>query len=464
MTEIIIGVVSIVLTLITLGLVIYLLSRSKRTTNIDGTEVDLTSINKVIEEGLNKVNSANTDILLKVKGILNDSSNGLTEDINNIKEKLIEQLGKIKENNEQFKASVTQSFNKLTEDVNSKIDTKFNSTNEGVEKLKTSIQTEMNEFKKDSNEEFRKNYSLLIEQVNTQLNNINIAVNKKIGEGFENNTKSLSQVSESLGKISEAQKNLDKLSDEVSSLNNVLTNSQTRGRFGEVVLESILHDVFGDTKGNYELQATIKNKGREVRPDALIYLPEPDKRLCIDSKFSFVDYKALIESKDEDKDLKKKFRDALKGEIDKIRDNYIIEGETAYYAIMFIPNDGIYTYLQTDDYFYNSVIDYARTSNVIICSPSTLQPILANVRMLKVNFEIAKNIKNVVSGINELGKETLRLSDRWEDVMKSTERLSKDQQKLSTTIDKITKKSTAIVSKAKKDNLVDDKDLIEEGE
>ena len=322
---------------------------------------------------------------------------------------------------------------------------------------------QVSEFKESSSTSINNSYVNLLNSVNQRLDEMNKKVEERLTEGFKTNAQGLTQVSEALGRITEAQTNLDSLSKSVNSLNQVLNNTQQRGRFGEVVLENLLHDVFGDVHHCYETQYAMKNKGEEVRPDAVIFLPEPDKLLCIDSKFSFEPYLTLFdpESPKESKDsAKKELKSALVSQINKIAKDYIIHGETCLYAIMFIPNDGFYAYIQSDNDLYDGVVTLARKKNVVICSPSTLQPILANLRALKINVEISKNISSIIKEIDALGAEFNRFAERWTRLDNQYETVNKTRKELNITVEKITKKSSDIISDASKKKLTEESETV----
>ncbi|MBQ9266112.1 MAG: DNA recombination protein RmuC [Bacilli bacterium] len=366
--------------------------------------------------------------------------------------------------------SAPQDYSKDIELLKAKTESQVNeigkSLRDDISKLKDEVNHQMDDinakfanFKEGSSKSIADSYTKLLDSVDNRLGEINKKLEEKLSKGFENNVSSLKEVSEALGKITQAQANLDNLNESVNALNNVLNNSQQRGRFGEVVLEGILHDVFGDVHGCYDTQYELKNKDEKVRPDAVIFLPEPDKLLCIDSKFSFEPYLKIFDEntpKSERDIAKKELKGALVSQVNKIAHDYIIKDETSRYALMFIPNDGFYAFIQNDDELYEAVITLARKKNVVICSPSTLQPIVANLQALKINFEISKNIGNIIKEINILGEEFARFADRWTKLDNQYETANKTRKELNTTIDKITRKSNDIVNEAAKKKLIEE--------
>lgn len=220
-----------------------------------------------------------------------------------------------------------------------------------------------------------------------------------------------SYVTERFGKIEAAQSNVKDLGSAVNDLKAVLRGNQTRGRYGEMQLKMLLENTFGNTKGIYAEQYAIK--GESVRPDAVIFLPEPDKLLCIDSKFPFAEYEELFKedvSEERKNALKTAFRAAVKSHITTIKNKYIIEGETSPYAVMFIPNDGIFYYIHVEMY---ELAEYARSVGVIISSPGTLQPILATISSFWREYRRNENLQEISKQIKELKTAFKVFGDSW---------------------------------------------------
>lgn len=256
-----------------------------------------------------------------------------------------------------------------------------------------------------------------------------------------------SYVTESFGKIEAAQSNVKDLGSAVNDLKAVLRGNQTRGRYGEMQLKMLLDNTFGNTKGVYAEQYAIK--GESVRPDAVIFLPEPDKLLCIDSKFPFAEYEELFKedvSEERKNSLKNGFRAAVKSHITTIKNKYIIEGETSPYAVMFIPNDGIFYYINVEMY---EVAEYARSVGVILSSPGTLQPILATISSFWREFrrnenlqEISKQIKDLNTAFKVFGDSWGPFSNAFDQAYSKKVKVQEELTRLNAKLDKIVKAET----------------------
>jgi DNA recombination protein RmuC len=142
---------------------------------------------------------------------------------------------------------------------------------------------------------------------------------------------SLGELQQRLSAIDKAQKNITKLSGNVLSLQDILSNKKTRGAFGEIQLNDIVTKAL--PSDSYTLQATLSN-GR--RADCLIHLPNPPGPIAVDSKFPLEAYEAIrnASSDREVNDAAKLLRTAVRKHIKDISEKYIIEGETADGALM----------------------------------------------------------------------------------------------------------------------------------
>ncbi len=110
----------------------------------------------------------------------------------------------------------------------------------------------------------------------------------------ERTNRSLTGMAEKLAVIEKANEHISALSGQVTDLQNILSNKQARGSFGEVQLENLVRDALPDSA--YSFQHTLGN-GRRV--DCFIEMPSPPGSICIDSKFPLESSRALAAAADE---------------------------------------------------------------------------------------------------------------------------------------------------------------------
>jgi len=216
--------------------------------------------------------------------------------------------------------------------------------------------------------------------------------------------RSLGELQQRLQSIDKAQDNITKLSGDVLSLQDILSNKQTRGAFGEIQLTDIVSKAL--PKDSYDLQATLSN-GK--RADCLIHLPNPPGPIAIDSKFPLEAYEQLRRA-DTPEALNRaaqQLRVSLRKHIKDISEKYIIEGETADGALLFLPSEAVYAELHAN---FPEVVRDGFAARVWIVSPTTcmatlntMRAILKDARMQEQAGAIRKELGLLYADVDRLG-------------------------------------------------------------
>ena len=307
--------------------------------------------------------------------------------------------------------------------------------------FKNDVTKNMGDFKYDLTRELIKDFSELNDKVENKLNHINDKVNEKLDENLEKTNKTFTSVLTTLSKIDEAQKNIDVLSKDIISLQSVLTDKKTRGTFGEVNLNYILTNIFGEKRTVYDIQYHLPNG---YISDAVIFAPSPLGTICIDSKFPLENYEKMTNTNNtklEREAALKLFKADVKKHIDDIASKYIINGVTSDEAIMFLPAEAIFAEINA---YHSDILNYAYNKKVWICGPTTLMSTLSTISMILKNIERDKYTKVIHEELNKLGIEFKRYKDRWDKLSKSIDSVSNEVKDIHTTTDKISKKFESI--------------------
>ena len=226
----------------------------------------------------------------------------------------------------------------------------------------------------------------------------------------EKTTKSLTELQERLATIDKAQTNIEKLSGDVLTLQDILSNKQTRGAFGEIQLTDIVSKAL--PADSYALQSTLSN-GK--RADCLVHLPNPPGPIVIDAKFPLEAYEALTRA-DTPESTARALRDlgaSVRVHIKAIAEKYIIEGETADGAIMFLPSEAVYAELHAR---LPEVVREGFNARVWIVSPTTcmatlntMRAILKDARMREQTGEIRKALRQLHRDVEIIGEKAGKL-------------------------------------------------------
>ncbi len=322
--------------------------------------------------------------------------------------------------------------------------------------LETNMAKELGNFKYEFSNSLNKDFESLNDRIEKKLILMNEKVNTRLDENFEKTNKTFTNVLERLTKIDEAQKKIDSLSTEIVSLQSVLTDKKTRGIFGEVNLNYILKSVFGEKNDKiYNIQYTLSNG---AIADTIVHAPEPLGSICIDSKFPLENYERMTNkslSKEEREMATKLFKIDVKKHIEAISSKYIIAGETANQAIMFLPAEAIFAEINA---YHPDLLKEAYNKKVWLTSPTTLMSTLTTVYMIIKNLERNKYAKIMQIELNKLAVEFGRYKERWDKLTKSIDTVSKDVKDIHNTTEKITKRFDSI---NKVEFEKEDKELIE---
>ena len=215
-----------------------------------------------------------------------------------------------------------------------------------------------------------------IQLMEKRLQAVTESLNQNLTSSARNTAQSLGELQQRLKTIDKAQENITKLSGDVLSLQDILSNKQTRGAFGEIQLNDIVSKAL--PSDSYSFQHTLSN-GR--RADCLIHLPNPPGPIVIDSKFPLEPYERLRAAKTES-DLAaaaRELRTAVKTHIKAISERYIIEGETADGALMFLPSEAVYAELHAN---FAELVREGFAARVWIVSPTTCMATLNTMRAI----------------------------------------------------------------------------------
>lgn len=332
-------------------------------------------------------------------------------------------------------------------DVTSKINEQMNAMQQSMKSLTEADTARLNNFQSTINETMVLQMKTMNERIDASMRTINEKVNQSLNDGFKGTSDSMISLQKQLGMVQEAQKSINTLQGEITSLKDVLNNNQQRGRYGEFQLEMLLDNLFQGSKGvlydtQFILQAA-KGDEPQLKPDAVIFLDGEAHHqiVCIDSKFSLAGYEELFNhskplGEAEINNAKLAFKNATKLRIDETA-KYIIKGKTISNALMFIPNDGVFAYIHNE---FPDLVEHAQRRNVVMVSPTILQPLLASFRVIQIDAKKSKNINLINEQLNALAKEFVKFMPRWKSLNDSIQNLTKKSDQFDTTVNKISKK------------------------
>ncbi len=274
----------------------------------------------------------------------------------------------------------------------------------------------------------------IIKHLETRLEEVQKSISTSLNGTSVKTAQTLGDLQQRLQTIDKAQTNIEKLSGDVLSLQEILSNKQARGIFGEIQLVDIVKKAL--PADAFDFQFTLSN-GK--RADCIIYLPEPQGNIVIDSKFPLEAFNALVIAKTEIEKTKSSqfFQTTIRTHIKDIAEKYIIEGETADGAILFLPSEAVYAELHAN---FSKVVREGFQSRVWIVSPTTLMATLNTMRAILKDERLRKQTGKLRSELELLYKDMSRLESRITNLDKHFSLASKDVDELKISAKKANKR------------------------
>ena len=247
--------------------------------------------------------------------------------------------------------------------------------------------------------------------------------------------RSLGDLQQRLETIDKAQANIEKLSGNVLSLQDILANKQTRGAFGEIQLNDIVLKAL--PSDSFTMQATLSN-GR--RADCLIHLPNPPGPIVVDAKFPLDAYEALRRATNNSEliEAQRRLRIDVRNHLKAISERYILEGETADGALMFLPAEAVYAELHAN---FPELVREGFALKVWIVSPTTCMAVLNTMRAVLKDARMRAQAGAIRKELAALHGDVDRLAGRVENLDRHFGQASKDIEEIKISAEKAGKRA-----------------------
>ncbi|MBF0355370.1 MAG: DNA recombination protein RmuC [Alphaproteobacteria bacterium] len=265
---------------------------------------------------------------------------------------------------------------------------------------------------------------------------------KRLHDGLDQSSlrtgATLSELRERLAVIDSAQANIAQLSERMVSLQDILSNKQARGAFGEIQLQDLISQVLPPQA--YEFQAPI---GERRRVDCLIKLPRPPGSIAIDAKFPLESFHQLRSAKDDSERTQagRAFATAVLTHVRDISEKYIVPGETAESALMFLPSESVYAELYAN---FPEVVEKSYRARVWIVSPTTLMATLTTIRAVLKDARMREQADVIQAQVRHLLDDVKRLAERAGNLEKHFTQAGDDLRLLKVSVDKVVRHSEQV--------------------
>ena len=267
-------------------------------------------------------------------------------------------------------------------------------------------------------------------------------VTRRVGVSLESSTEktgeSLQQIRERLAVMDQAQKKITDLSEQMVGLENILSNKQARGAFGEIQLRDLVESLM--PPGAFTFQATL---GNGKRADCLLHLPNPPGAIAIDAKFPLESWQLLQNAADERERIEaaRRFSTDVLKHVRDIREKYIVPGETGDAALMFLPSESVYAELHAN---HANAVEQSFRQKVYIVSPTTLwatlntvRAVFRDVRMREQAHLIQKEVETMMADVGRLDDRVGKLASHFDQARRDIEQIQTSSRKITSRGEKI---------------------------
>ncbi len=358
-------------------------------------------------------------------------------EIENLEKSFSKDFERLTSFNEKFNAAVTNSIAQMSnmqgeqlKNVEARLNNILQNNEERLARVATEIASSLNKIQV-SNEQKLEQMRMTVDE------KLSATLEKRFNESFKSIVETLDNVAKVAGEIQNTAAG-------VSDLKRMLTNVKTRGVWGEVQLGNILEQMLAPNQ--FEAQVSIDGSAERVdfvvclpgkKDDEIIYLP-------IDAKFPIEDYSRLCAAS-ESGDIKevetqaKALERRIKDEAKKISEKYIKLPKTTDFAVMYLPIEGLYAEIAKNPGLCETL---QREYKVMVCGPNTVTALLSSLQMGFKTLAIEKRSSEIWKMLSVFKQEFNKFVDL----------LAKTQKKLdeaSNTIESATKKSKTIQRKLK---------------
>ena len=261
-----------------------------------------------------------------------------------------------------------------------------------------------------------------------------------LSKSSDKTTDTLTKLQERLAVIDAAQQKISTLSSQVVGLQDILSNKQARGAFGEVQLRDLITGAL--PADAYAFQAKVGEDGRIA--DCLLMLPNPPGNLAVDAKFPLEGYYGL---RDADTDSARKaalnlFKQAVRKHLVDIGERYIVPGETADAALMFVPSEAVYAEIHAS---LPDIVQESYRRRVFIASPTTLWATLNTLRAVVRDVRLREHAHLLRDELHKLLADVGRIDTRVSSLERHFDQAQKDVAQLRTSADKVSRRGDKLL-------------------
>ena len=349
---------------------------------------------------------------------------------------LAEHFGKSREQQQesahQLQQNVVESFGKLREGFEKRQAESQIAVQETLQTGVDRVRRQVTESLTANTDDLVKRMESLTKATDARLKEISGQVDKRLSEGLEKTHATFTDIRQRLALIDDAQKKITELSTNVVSLQRVLADRTSRGAFGEVQLHALVANVLPENV--YAMQYSLQS-GK--RADCVLFMPEPTGMIVIDSKFPLDNYQRKMDADTTEEARKiatRDFQRDVRTHIDDIASKYIVPGETASSAILFLPAEAVFAEIHAH---HRELVEYSYRKRVMLTSPTTLMAVLTTSAAVIKDSQTREQVHKIQEHLRYLSKDFERFQSRMDKLALHIDQANRDVTDVNTSARKI---------------------------
>jgi len=249
---------------------------------------------------------------------------------------------------------------------------------------------------------------------------------KEIREMEQNRNKSYGEIARA---ITDHQKITEDLKITTQNLGRVLSNNQSRGQWGEHIIEGLLEQAGLIENIHFLRQTPLGNS--DVKPDITLLLPGK-KVIAVDVKFPYQAIQRMVDAENiSEKELEKKmFKTDVAAKLKQVEKYIDTTRGTLDYAVMFVPNEALFSFIAKE---FADVINDAFKKKILIVSPFSFIPITKTVLEMHKSFTMENSLRSLMVMFSDFSKQWGMFKGEFEKFDKSIKSLRVNYDQISST-------------------------------
>lgn len=252
-----------------------------------------------------------------------------------------------------------------------------------------------------------------------------------------------------VAQLEEQRKAVGELQISTKKITELLDHNQSRGAWGESIIEDLL-SANGLIEGtHFARQKYIA--GTEYKPDITLLLPE-NASIAVDVKFPLAELVALQKAATPEarKTLLKQFGATIIKHVDKVAEYIQPTHNTLDFSILFVPSEMVFSFINQE---LPMVVSHAMKHRVLLVSPFTLIVVALTIRESYRNFQLSDTLRQAAVSLQGFMVEWEKNKEAWQKHGKLLNQLQKSFDELTGPRVRQLEKRAAQVDRANKGKL-----------